>query len=460
VLLREFILPKFPSAELALDFRRASDQSKFEMRRFFLFFGVAAFSAHTLMDWMVGEDSASSLMLTRIVGSLAMLLMASAFCIRQRGYLTDSRLISTYLAIGALTLLVQTTLVSGLLLGIWPMGLIIVLGFGASILAPPFHHTAIIVGATFVAHWIVSGFSDIPEIAMIVHGWLLTIGLVSIVIGVLVRERLERASFFDALSLKELNQDLEASRVEAEIALKTQREFIGTMTHELRTPLNAVIGFSDFMLTAPYGPLGHPEYETYLGMIKDAGERQLANVDDLLDLRRLETGKMSWEDSFFSLHEAVQASVSSTQTDAATAGVEVIIDQSVSDTTVWSDRRRFIQVVNNLLTNAFRWTENGGRVVIRSLTKTDGRLRLSVEDTGCGISADDLERIQEMFSQAGDGSASVAKGGLGVGLAIVKGILGAMDSQLIMESAIGVGTTCHVDIDQERIISEEMKQAV
>ncbi len=242
--------------------------------------------------------------------------------------------------------------------------------------------------------------------------------------------------------LAELARKYEAEKVRAEAANKAKSEFLANMSHELRTPLNAVNGFSEIMIAEMYGPLGDKRYKEYATDIHNSGQHLLALINDILDMSKIEAGKMNLKFEPMSLEDVTEDAVRLVRNRAEAAGLELQVDFPFLPE-IEADYRAVKQVLLNLLSNAIKFTPKGGRVTVRAEVRTDAlgeRARVSVTDTGIGIGKEDLARLARPFEQV-ESQHSKTTQGSGLGLALTKSLIELHDGALEMDSAPGVGTT-------------------
>jgi len=266
-------------------------------------------------------------------------------------------------------------------------------------------------------------------------------------------ERLERAREEAA----ELAQKYAAEKVRAEAANRAKSEFLANMSHELRTPLNAINGFSEMMAAEIYGPLGDPRYKGYAQDILNSGQHLLALINDVLDMSKIEAGKMNLRFEPLRLDELAEDAIRLIRNRAETAGLTVSIDiPALPD--VEGDYRALKQVLLNLLSNAVKFTPRGGRIIVRADTRRDmigDRVRMSVADTGIGIAPHDLVRLARPFEQI-ESQQSKTQQGTGLGLALSKALVEMHGGVLEIDSEPGHGTTVsfvlpiHQDITDNR----------
>jgi PAS domain S-box-containing protein len=246
----------------------------------------------------------------------------------------------------------------------------------------------------------------------------------------------------DITARKTHELEIEAAQARAEAANKAKSNFLANMSHELRTPLNAIIGFSELMREEMFGPLGNSRYNEYTGLIYSSGRHLLDLITDMLDMAKIEAGKMVLVPERLELTDALDDCLRILRSQAA-AGEITLSTEIKGAPMMHVDRRAIKQVLLNLLSNAVKFTPPGGKVVV-SGWRARGRAYVAVRDTGIGISAEDMARLGNPFEQAKTDPLH-AKGGTGLGLALVKALVEQHGGKLVMESCLGAGTTVVVD---------------
>jgi signal transduction histidine kinase len=220
-----------------------------------------------------------------------------------------------------------------------------------------------------------------------------------------------------------------------EIASRHKSEFLANMSHELRTPLNAVIGFAEALTKKMAGEV-NAQQAAYLENIREAGEHLLALVNDILDLSKIEAGRMELQLSRFDLPRVVAQAMTQVRPRALGEEVELIkkIDSNVGE--IEADERKIKQVLLNLLSNAVKFTPKGGKVEVSA--KANGKkIEVSVRDTGVGISPGDQARLFENFARVGDRR----REGTGLGLALSKRFVELHGGKIGVKSEVGKGST-------------------
>jgi signal transduction histidine kinase len=243
----------------------------------------------------------------------------------------------------------------------------------------------------------------------------------------------------DALELNRALHETESAREEAMLASRSKGEFLAFMSHELRTPLNAVIGFAEMLQSEAYGPLGDDHYKDYAGLIRQAGQHLLEVINSILDLSRIEAGKMTLTLDRLKVVAEADAVISLLLTQARQKELSLVMDASLHGLpALHADRSAFRQVLLNLISNAIKFTPAEGRIVVTGSAEKD-TVRISIRDDGPGIAPADLVRLGEAFYQAGP--KNQRRQGSGLGLAISHRLMALHGGKLSIASELGQGTT-------------------
>ena len=205
--------------------------------------------------------------------------------------------------------------------------------------------------------------------------------------------------FRDITRWKKVEQELIEARRQAEKASSAKSDFLAKISHEIRTPLNAIIGFSEVMMAERFGPIGNERYREYLKDIHASGGHLLSLINDLLDLSKIEAGKLDLTFASVSLNDLTQQCVAIMQPQANRE--RIIIRTSLPPTLpqVVADARSVRQIVLNLLSNSIKFTGAGGQVIVSTALNDSGEVVLRVRDTGVGMSEKDLATALEPFRQ-------------------------------------------------------------
>jgi PAS domain S-box-containing protein len=272
------------------------------------------------------------------------------------------------------------------------------------------------------------------------------------------QRRLVRLTVIDLRERRKLEEirqrtiELELQNRRIQEASRLKSEFLANMSHELRTPLNAIIGFSELLHDGQVS-VSAPEHHEFLGDILTSGRHLLQLINDVLDLAKVEAGKLDFRPENVELSKLVNEIVSITRTTAATKRitVEAQVDPSLTDIVI--DPGRFKQIAYNYLSNALKFTPENGRVYVRCVAAENQTFRLEVEDTGVGISAQDLGRLFVEFQQLEQGSAKKHQG-TGLGLALTRRLVEAQGGAIGVHSQVGVGSTFHAVLPRQSSIAQ------
>ncbi len=241
-----------------------------------------------------------------------------------------------------------------------------------------------------------------------------------------------------ASNLNRMSDELGRLYEQIEMANRHKSEFLANMSHELRTPLNAILGFSEVLNDGIYGEL-NPKQAEYLRDIHSSGQHLLSLINDVLDLAKVEAGRMELLIEVFDVPSAVESAVTLIKERATRHGIQLTLEMDEQLGEFSGDERKFKQILLNLLSNAVKFTPEGGSVTV-SAKATDEGLQVSVRDTGIGIAPESQEKIFEAFRQAG-GSPNITREGTGLGLTLARQFVEMHGGKMWLESKPGAGST-------------------
>ena len=240
------------------------------------------------------------------------------------------------------------------------------------------------------------------------------------------------------------------AREAAEESSRAKSEFLANMSHELRTPLNAIIGFSEIMANEHLGPMPNARYKDYAADIFGSGRHLLNVINDVLDLSKVEAGKLELHDEALEVGDLFERCVALVRERALSGKVRMTVS-SPALPPILADETRLKQIIINLLTNAVKFTPEGGQVRLQAVPLADGRLEMSVRDSGIGMREEDIPRALEPFRQI-DNAYSKTKEGTGLGLPLVKKLVDLHRGELKITSEPGAGTTVSVVWPSARVL--------
>jgi signal transduction histidine kinase len=240
-----------------------------------------------------------------------------------------------------------------------------------------------------------------------------------------------------AIQNARLFQEIAHKSRQLEVASQHKSEFLANMSHELRTPLNAIIGFSEVLGERMFGELNEKQ-EEYLKDIHASGQHLLSLINDILDLSKIEAGRMELELTDFNLPATLDNALTLVRERAGRRGIALglTVDERLEQ--IRADERKVRQVVLNLLSNAIKFTPEGGRIEVRAVP-VGGMVEISVSDTGVGIAPEDQEAIFEEFRQVGTAAKKVE--GTGLGLALSRKFVELHGGKIWVKSELGAGST-------------------
>ena len=241
-----------------------------------------------------------------------------------------------------------------------------------------------------------------------------------------------------AIANAHLFREIEEKSHLLEVANRHKSEFLANMSHELRTPLNAIIGFSEVLLQRMFGEL-NPKQDEYLQDVLSSGRHLLSLINDILDLSKVEAGRMDLELARFHLPQAIQDTLTLVRERALRHGIDVSFEVDGRLGEFVADERKIKQVMLNLLSNAVKFTPEGGRIEVRAVP-TDGAVEISVADTGIGIAPENQELIFEEFRQVG-GDYAHKREGTGLGLTLARKLVELHGGRIWVKSQPGLGST-------------------
>ncbi len=267
-----------------------------------------------------------------------------------------------------------------------------------------------------------------------------------------IQETQTRKGYIAHRIIEEKNEITNVLLVEANKANHSKSEFLANMSHELRTPLNAIIGFSDIMDKETFGPVGNERYASYVKDISGSGHHLLSIINDILDLAKAEANKLTLDEREIDLVQIAAESIRMCEPKAQQTGVTIALKSCSDEVIANVDGKLMLQILLNMVSNAVKFSHEGGSVEVAVEVGADRSVMMVVRDHGIGIPATDIERVLRPFEQVED-SRTRAHGGTGLGLPYAVKLAELHGGALWIESQVNVGTSVMVVLPRERFVA-------
>ena len=255
----------------------------------------------------------------------------------------------------------------------------------------------------------------------------------------------------DVTAIKQTEEQRDLAIRQAAEASRAKSVFLANMSHELRTPLNAIIGFSDVMHQGVFGELGHPKYSEYVEDISRSAQHLLLLINDVLDISKIEAEKLDITEAEIEIGMVMDMCASMLEPQSKAKSLSLSVTHPSPSVRLLGDDSKLRQIIINLLANAVKFTPKRGSIHLMAECAPAGNIILKVSDSGIGIPAEDIERVQQPFELGGNNSAG-SQEGTGLGLAITKRFIELHGGELKIESELDKGTTVSVIFTPERTI--------
>lgn len=257
-------------------------------------------------------------------------------------------------------------------------------------------------------------------------------------------------SMEDITARKEAEIRLSEAKIQSDSANRAKTEFLANMSHELRTPLNSIIGFSEIIKNQSFGPIQPTQYLEYANDIYSSGKNLLSIINQILDIARIDAGERELNETLVDINAVMMSCLDLSKPRAEAAGLSLIDLTPKNLPSLIAEEVAVKQMVVNLLSNAIKFTPQGGRVTLTGELESSGSLRLSVTDTGVGLSEDEIQRATSPFGVL-DGRLNRATSGIGMGLSLIHALLKLHGGKLEIFSQKGIGTTASLVFPASRV---------
>nr|WP_274757346.1 HAMP domain-containing sensor histidine kinase [Pseudemcibacter aquimaris] len=246
------------------------------------------------------------------------------------------------------------------------------------------------------------------------------------------------------------NTKLKEAQARAEAANEAKSAFLANMSHEIRTPLNAIMGFSDAMLNGLGGEIKSPQHKEYLRDIKNSGDHLATVINDILDLSKIESGKWQLREDYFRLNDCLSEALKMIQSKADDKNITIGYNTD-REYEVYGDLHSIKRIFINLISNAVKYTPEGGTVICTITLAPGEGVKVEITDNGIGIPEERIEEVLKPFEQTND-SHELDEEGTGLGLAIVDHLIKAHNGTFTLTSEYGIGTTATVILPEKRLM--------
>jgi len=423
--------------------------------RLFLLFGAMLYGTFGILDYILFEDALTVIWTIRFgivcpILSGVFFFTFSPYFFRHAQIALSAAMLSSGLGIIAMTAIGEAP-------GnyVYYCGLIMVVIYCASLIRLRFVYAAVISISLFIAYQIVATLiNPIPSWVLINNDFFLAMAVAVGIFSSYAQEIYIRRAFIGSEMLAREMHRSSGLLDEARAASHAKSEFLAIMSHELRTPLNAIIGFSEIMKQKMFGALGNDKYDGYVDDIYQSGSHLLGIINGILDLSKAEAGKLILEDATVDVAHVLQQCHRMFKEKALQKGLDLDLTLAEDMPRLQADPRLIRQSVINLLSNATKFTADGGHVQSSVSVNAQGEFAISVTDTGIGIAADDLPKVVQPFVQV-ESAMSREYDGTGLGLPLVKKFTELHNGRFHIESELGKGTTVTLIFPTERVRKAE-----
>lgn len=420
------------------------------LTRIYMLVGLGAYIVYSVLDFLVLEDDLMRVLMVR--GVICMILGSLIFTsFIRHSYGAMQLILSLCVLFSGGGIVFMTGVMEAPFSYLYYAGLILIIIYSSNLLIFRFVYSTSMTLTLFAAYIVTAVFINPISPQMLINNiFFLSVTVTWTIWTSYWQETYVRREFSQRFLLRQEAKRSARLLKSAEAGNRAKGEFLAVISHELRTPLNAIIGFSEIMQQKLFGPIGSEKYDDYVDDITYSGRHLLGIINDILDLSKAESGKLEVHEDEIDLCEMVDQALRMFRDNATKAGVRLSFDVPEDPILLWADERLLRQVLINVVSNAVKFTQQGGEVNV--CVKDLGALGccIAVEDNGIGIEQDALDKIVEPFVQV-ESALSRENGGAGLGLPLVKKIAEIHDGDLEFKSELGVGTTVTVVLPKWRM---------
>lgn len=272
--------------------------------------------------------------------------------------------------------------------------------------------------------------------------------------------RFQVTTLIDITFRKQMELSLRLAKEQAVSANHAKSAFLANMSHELRTPLNAIIGFSEMMIKGTFGDLNNDKYTEYLGDIHLSARHLLEIINEVLDMSKIEAGRVELDEQNIDLRSLIQTVVRLATSRIFSSGLTIKEDVPDDLPSLFADPRLIRQILINIVTNAVKYSDKGGEIIVAAKMNDDDNLEIIVSDQGAGIPEDRIQEAMEPFGQIHDHTQSSPYQSTGLGLPLAKAMTEMHEGSLGLKSQIGVGTEVTLTFPKSRLFTAQKRESV
>ncbi|MEM8785142.1 MAG: ATP-binding protein [Pseudomonadota bacterium] len=435
-------------------FAREAAEHSIHFARIFMGIGILGYSLFGILDVLLIQNPTVLIQISAIRFLLVVPVMIIAFVLtfsRRCQPHIEAILTVCFLVAGG-GIVMMTLFAERPVNILYYAGVTVIVIYGASLTQLRFTYSVFILATLFAAYALATLVQNaIPWWALVNNLAFLGSAVLLCSFSKYVQEYFVRRAYANNLLLAAEKAEASRLHLEAEAASTAKSSFLAVMSHELRTPLNAVIGFSDIMRGEMFGPLGSEQYRQYSEDINQSGQHLLSIINDILDMSRAEMGKLTLEAETFDLAEVGDRVFRMLTPQAKDNKLTLDFSKTGETIRVEADERLIRQVMINLVSNAIKFTPEGGHVRLDLGLDGGGRPYFTVIDTGIGIPSEHIDAVLEPFVQL-EGALAREHGGAGIGLPLSKKIMELHEGELTVKSTVGEGTCVQARLPASRAL--------
>ena len=421
--------------------------------RIYLLAGTVLYILFGLLDARVSGDALTTVLIIRYAICCPILLTNFALSFTRHFEKIGQYVLALQMAASGLGVVAMTAIMPAPFNSNYYAGVIMVVIYCGSFIRVNFI-TTVLISLMLVLSYELSAvvLNPLPMIDLISNNFFLLMATGVGLLSSYIQETQTRKGYIAHRIIEEKNEIANVLLVEANKANHSKSEFLANMSHELRTPLNAIIGFSDIMDKETFGPVGNARYASYVKDIAGSGHHLLSIINDILDLAKAEANKLNLDEREIDLVQIAAESIRMCEPKAQQGGIAIALKPCAEEVIVRGDAKLMLQILLNLVSNAVKFSHEGGNVEVSLELGADRSVTVAVRDQGIGIPATDIERVLRPFEQVED-SRTRAHGGTGLGLPYAVRLAELHGGALWIESQVNVGTSVMVVLPRERFVA-------